>query len=386
VGALKFPNHLRVDAGDFFGVGGEQDSLKSAFMVQAMDKLGYDVVTLGEREFNFGQAFLLGCLKNAKFEVVSSNLIYGDTKKPFVKPYVVRKVGPVRVAFFGLMGKDARIRTLTSERALEVKDPVETAKALIPELRKKADVIVLLSHLGLTEGQRLTLEAPGIDVMVFGHQVGLFREIAKTNGVINTRGGDRGQYLPSVHLVVEDGKIASYDGDVVALDDKVPADAEVNEMVDAFSDDLNRRFSNAAAAAAAAAAPASEAAPMSGDHYLGEKNCRRCHESEYTMTKSQAHAVAFETLVKNQRDATPECLPCHVVGYGQAGGYSTKQATPDLVNVQCENCHGMGTKHPEQGDTSAVVGPDVCLSCHTHEQSPNFDYDEALSHIVHWTQ
>lgn len=373
-----------MDAGDFFGVAGEQDSLKSAFTVQAMDKLGYDVVTLGEREFNFGQAFLLDCFKKSKMEVVSSNLLYADTKKPFVKPYVIRKVGGVRVAFFGLMGKDVKIRTLATERALEVKDPVETAKSLLPELRKKADVVVLLSHLGLAEGQRLTLDAPGIDVMVFGHMVGLFREIAKTNGVINTRGGDRGQYVPNVHLVVEDGKITSYDGDVVTLDDKIPADSEMNEMVDAFSDELNRRFSNAAAAAAGA--PPAQPVTVAGDHYLGEKNCRRCHESEYQAYKVQKHAIAFETLVKNQRDATPECLPCHVVGYGQVGGFSAKQATPDLVNVQCENCHGMGTKHPEQGDTSAVVGPDVCLGCHTHEQNPNFDYDEALSHIVHWVQ
>ena len=373
-----------MDAGDFFGIGGEQDSLKSAFMVQAMDKLGYDVVTLGEREFSFGQAFLLDCLKKSKMEVVSSNLIYADTKKPFVKPYVIRKVGPIRVAIFGLIGKDSKIRTLASERALEVKDPVETAKALVPQLRKKAEVVVLLSHLGLTDGQRLTLETSGIDVMIFGHQVGLFREIVKTNGVINTRGGERGQYLPTVHLVLEDGKITSYDGEVFTLDDKVPADPEMNEMVDTFSDELNRRFSNAANAAAAPAAQA--AAPASGDRYLGEKNCRRCHESEFQLYASQKHAVAFETLVKNQREATPECLPCHVVGYGQVGGFMSKQGTPDLVNVQCENCHGMGTKHPEKGDPGALVGPDVCLSCHTHEQSPNFDYDEALAHIVHWHQ
>jgi hypothetical protein len=46
----------------------------------------------------------------------------------------------------------------------------------------------------------------------------------------------------------------------------------------------------------------------------------------------------------------------------------------------------MGTKHPEKGDTAAVVGPDVCLTCHTHEQNPDFDYDQALTHIVHWHQ
>jgi len=74
-----------------------------------------------------------------------------------------------------------------------------------------------------------------------------------------------------------------------------------------------------------------------------------------------------------------------VVGYGQPGGFANKTATPDLVNVQCENCHGMGTKHPDK-DASVVVGPDVCLTCHTHEQNPDFDYDKALTHIVHWKQ
>src|SRR5882762_8429750 len=213
-------------------------------MVHAMDVLRYDVVTLGEREFNFGQAFLLDTFKKTKIDVVSSNLVYADTKKPFVKPYVIRKMCSTRVAFFGLIGTDMKIRTLLSERALEVKDPFATAKALVPELRKKADVVVLLSHLGLTESQRMTLEVPGIDVMIFGHQPGLFREIVKTNGVVNTRAGERGQYIPGIHLVIEDGKIASYDGEVVTLDDKMPADEEMSHMVEAFNDELNRRFSN----------------------------------------------------------------------------------------------------------------------------------------------
>ena len=382
MGALKFPNHFRVDSGDFFGAAGDQDSLKTQYMVQAMDKLGYDVVTLGEREFDFGQAFLLNTFKKTKIDLVSSNLVYADSKKPFVKPYVIRKMCSARVAFFGLMGNDLRLRTLPSERALMIQDPIATAKALVPELRKKADVIVLLSHIGLTEGQKLTLEVPGIDVMIFGHQPGLFREITKTNGVINTRSGERGQYIPGIHLVVEDGKIASYDGEVVTLDDKVPADDEMNRSVDAFNDEMNRRF--AAVSNETPAAPT--AVPLAGDHYLGEKNCRRCHEAEYQMYSSQQHATAFATLTKNQRDSSPECLPCHVVGYGKPGGFASKVSTPDLVNVQCENCHGMGTKHPEKGDTAAVVGPDVCLTCHTHEQNPDFDYDQALTHIVHWHQ
>jgi 2',3'-cyclic-nucleotide 2'-phosphodiesterase (5'-nucleotidase family) len=369
-----------VDAGDYFGLGGEQDSLKSAFMVHAMDVLGYDVVTVGEREFNFGQAYLLDCFKKTKIDVVSANIVYADTKKPVLKPYVIRKVCSVRVAFTGLIGKEMRLRQVPSERGIEILDPFETAKKLIPELRGKADVVVLLSHLGLTDGQKLTIEVPGIDIMVFGHQAGLFRTIVKTQEVVTLRGGDRGQYIPQLHMVVQDGKVSSFDGDVVVLDDKIPADEKMNHSVDEFSDLLNQRF-NQANQQTAEQARQRTAQQLAGDRYLGEATCRRCHEMEYQMYTSQKHAHAFQTLTTNQRDSTPECLPCHVVGMGQSGGFVSKQGTPELVNVQCENCHGMGTRHPQ---SQSIVGPDVCITCHTHEQSPSFQYDEWIGKIVHW--
>ena len=102
---------------------------------------------------------------------------------------------------------------------------------------------------------------------------------------------------------------------------RVPADDEMNRTVDTFNDEMNRRF--AAEPGPAVEPGATQTAPpasIAGDHFLGEKNCRRCHEAEYNMYSSQDHARAFATLTKNQRDSSPECLPCHVVGYGQPGG------------------------------------------------------------------
>ena len=383
MGRLKFTDHFLVDSGDFFGQAGEQDSLKSAFMVDAMSRLGYDVVAVGERELNFGQKFLLDAFRKTKIDLVCANLVYRDDGKPFVKPYVVRRVCDVRVAFFGLLGKDLRLRAFAGERPLEIQDPFETARRLMPEMRKKADIIVLLSHVGLTEGQRLTLEVPGIDVMVFGHQVGLFREVTKTNGVINVRSGDRGQHMPMIHLVVQDRKIASYDGEVAVLDAKVPGDEAMTQLVDAMEDELNRRTAQAGQAAAQQA-EAGTAADLTRDHYLGEKNCRRCHEVEYQKMASHPHNRAWDTLVKNQRDSSPECIRCHVLGYGQAVGFVSKSATPDMINVQCENCHGMGTRHDEMVEGKMTVGPQACAQCHTQERSPDFHYDDALELIKHW--
>jgi Cytochrome c554 and c-prime len=348
-----------------------------------MDKLEYDVANVGERELNFGQQFLLDCFKKTKIDLISSNLVYKDDHKPFVKPYVIRKVGNLRVAFFGLLDKDLRLRQVASDRPLEILDPFQVGRDLLPELHKKADIVVLLSHLGLTESQRFTVEVPGVDVMIFGHKVGLSREVAKTNGVINVRSGERGQYVPTIHLVVQDGKITGYDGEIVSLDEKVPADEAMRTEVDAFQDELNRQFAKTAASNAAAQAAGTQAT-ITSDHYLGEGNCRRCHEVEYQKVKAHPHAQAFETLVKNQHESAPECLRCHVVGYGQAGGFVSRSATPALIDVQCENCHGMGTRHDEMASGKLIVGPGACAGCHTPEQSPEFRYDEALKKIVHW--
>src|SRR5258705_12919181 len=101
--------------------------------------------------------------------------------------------------------------------------------------------------------------------MILGHQPGLFREIAKTNGVVNTRSGERGQYIPGIHLIVEGGKLTSYDGEVVTLDDKVPADDEMNRSVDAFNDEMNRRFA-AAPTNANATRSTPPAAPLAAAH------------------------------------------------------------------------------------------------------------------------
>jgi hypothetical protein len=379
VGSEKFANHFTVDSGDFFGIAGEQDSLKSGFMVQMMDRLGYDVVNVGERELAFGQRYLLDLFKKTKMDLVSANLVYADTKKPFAKPYVIRKAGSVRVAFTGFMGKELPFRKPESEKELTVLDPFETAKTLIPELRKKADVVVVLSHLGLTDNQKLTIEAPGIDVMVFGHLVGMSKQIVKSQEVITARGGERGQFIPSIHLVVEDRKITSFDGEVVTLDDKIPAEETMNQLVDSFQDELNARFQKQNQKAGQQQAQQTQAA-LSADHYLGEKNCRRCHEMEYQMYTKQQHAHAFATLTKNQRDSTPECLPCHVVGMGQPGGFVSKEDTPELVNVQCENCHGMGTTH----GSGNIVGPETCVTCHNAANDPGFNFDEKVPKIVHW--
>jgi hypothetical protein len=94
------------------------------------------------------------------------------------------------------------------------------------------------------------------------------------------------------------------------------------------------------------------------DHaYIGSRKCRPCHIKEYRSWSETKMAKAFDILKPGQRkeiklehgldpnkdytqDAT--CLACHTTGYGKPGGFKDIEATPDLVGVGCEMCHGPG--------------------------------------------
>ena len=148
-------------------------------------------------------------------------------------------------------------------------------------------------------------------------------------------------------------------------------------------------------------APESAAADEYG--YIGNKNCWKCHIKEFKSWKETKMASAFDLLKPGQRakekrkagldpnrDYTqdPECLPCHVTGYGEPGGFVDIQQSPQLAGVGCEVCHGAGseyTKDPHmslknkeyklseviQVGLASPVSEESCTGCH-NEKSPFF--------------
>ncbi len=135
--------------------------------------------------------------------------------------------------------------------------------------------------------------------------------------------------------------------------------------------------------------PFSAHAEILGD-YMGYKSCIRCHEEIVQGWKTTPHAHAFETLKEQgqEKQSIPGCFKCHVVGFEQDGGYVDMTLTPELKDVQCENCHGPARKHVEsEGDPDLIVGQPTetsCRVCHTMGQDKNFDF-EKKSQWVHAT-
>ena len=101
--------------------------------------------------------------------------------------------------------------------------------------------------------------------------------------------------------------------------------------------------------------------------YVGIDACTKCHESQREFWNQTAHAGAYPTLSSQHKEFNLECVGCHVTGYGKPGG-STVTHVEKLTGVQCEVCHGPGSKHAESPKERGLVSmpaPSACASeCH----------------------
>jgi len=127
--------------------------------------------------------------------------------------------------------------------------------------------------------------------------------------------------------------------------------------------------------------------PPGGSGYAGVDACTSCHEEERTFWNGMAHAKAYPTLVRQNKQYNLECVGCHVTGYEAPGG-STVAHVEKLENVQCEVCHGAGSRHVEKPKEPGLIArspeKSLCASkCHHPPHvKPSWSVDEAWRHII----
>ncbi len=96
--------------------------------------------------------------------------------------------------------------------------------------------------------------------------------------------------------------------------------------------------------------------PVTGDQasYIGVAACATCHANAKTFWDKTAHARAYATLSTQFKEFNLDCVSCHVTGYEQPGG-STVTHVDGLADVQCEVCHGPGSKHRASPATKGLI-------------------------------
>ncbi|HKY03985.1 MAG TPA: hypothetical protein VJQ56_03800 [Blastocatellia bacterium] len=220
---------------------------KNARVMRALSLFPVDVINLGQYDLAHAQKFLsregydervarLPMIKN----LISANGVFGPGVAP-PAPFVIKEVrgprikggtGSLKVGFLGL----SEPRHVVGGKDATVRDMFETARALVPELRKKCDLLVLLSHADYEPAARLASENPEADVVIAGNTGMAYNPklIGKTLVVstepANAQQGDLRVYIDRA------GKL-SFKFRSTDLDIGAPVNTEADEFVQGASDD-----------------------------------------------------------------------------------------------------------------------------------------------------
>lgn len=246
-----------LDAGDYtMGSLFHMLAREEAFELTLMKKMGYDVITLGNHEFDLYPDGLARIIKKAHEkkslpEIVFSNAIFNQEspkddslekvfKSNLVKPYTIKDAQGVRIGFFGILGKDGADDSPFAS-PVKFKNAIEASKEIVRILKEneKVDIVVCLSHSGVSkknysEDEELAKQVPGIDVIISGHTHTLLNEPIIHGNTIIVQSGSYGKNVGVLDLSFNNGKTSLKNYSLVKTDSSIPDDPAVKSIINSF--------------------------------------------------------------------------------------------------------------------------------------------------------
>lgn len=256
---LKEGNNLLVlDAGDFLmGTFFHMMEESTGFELPLLKKMGFDAVTLGNHEFDFGPNILAKIIRESTKQgsiplIVASNISFSQKEKDsdslkamfdqnIIRPFQIIERNGLKIGIIGILGYDA-IHDAPLARPVHFEDPVKSARKYARLLKEKdrVDLVICLSHSGVTkdksghwsgEDVELAKKVPEIDVIISGHTHTLLDKPLIVNGIPIVQTGAYGKGLGRLELEISKGKIMHSDSRVIPVNDAIPGNPEIQQMI-----------------------------------------------------------------------------------------------------------------------------------------------------------
>jgi len=207
--------------------------------------LGFDAMTLGNHEFDYGWMQTRKFIQTAKYPVICSNVVNQRGETLSLQPYVVLTVNRLRVGIIGAMTDE--LRTLSTPKLLggwRTTPLVETVRRLAGELRARVDIIVLLGHIEVEEEARILEQVPDIAVQVTGHVHRGMEQARSRDGRVQVRVKGYGEELGRLELQVDTEKksLAAWNWKRIPVDSsQIEPVAEVAQLVQRWEREVATR-------------------------------------------------------------------------------------------------------------------------------------------------
>ena len=268
----KAQRSLWLDSGDIFQGAPVFNLFNGEPEIRAMSAAGVDAQALGNHEFDKGPLNAAQQLSNwANYPVLAANYRWEIPKphtemmKRTLQPFVVRNLDGLRVGIIGMANTSSMYSLGEADNSLGVQpiDHLQVSQELVDTLRGDVDVVILLSHLGLTDDFEVARNVCGIDVIMGGHHhVALdppsvvpydpvpeevahldgfrYRSECKNHDTIVAHPHAFAKFVGRLDLLVRDGKVKSHDFELIPVDSTVAPDADVWEVLEPYYIELNR--------------------------------------------------------------------------------------------------------------------------------------------------
>jgi len=393
-----------VDAGGLSKGYGRQTEIKFYFTTSAMSQMGYDAIGFGQNDLRLPATELVAAAADPS-PFVSANVgLLGFDAQLTARSRIVERNG-IKVGITSVLGKS--LHDQINNQEIELADPAKAIAEVLPELRQKCNLLILLAFATKEESIALGQQFPDFGLVVTSG--GSSEPPAAPERIEGTRSllievGEKG--MDAVVLGLYDDPKLPLRYQRVPLDSRFPASAEMKRIMVAYQDRLR-----AAGLGGLAVRPVAHPQFDTNGGFVGSAKCKDCHEESYAVWKKSGHAKAWQTLKATDppRDADPECISCHVIGWHPTKyfpyktGFESESGTPHLVDVGCEACHGPGAAHvaaESGGDlalqekyqkamvvTKAESQNDHakwCQNCHDLDNSPEFNFETYWPKVEHY--
>jgi 2',3'-cyclic-nucleotide 2'-phosphodiesterase / 3'-nucleotidase len=274
------PDALLLDCGDttegtpFAYYFARKDTTKPNPEIVAFNAMNYVAMAVGNHEFNFGLDEMWKAKGESHFPWLAANVKQTYTSGvPYIRPYIIKSVAGVRIGIVGFVTPGIpRWEIPEHYKGYEFEPIVETAKTVIPEVRKQVDLLVVIMHSGIdrnpdtgTPPSRTDIEnaawelaeaQPGIDVIFFGHT---HRELPEkiVNGVLLSQPKNWGISLAraDVNMSKDDAgvwHVKSKHSQTIPVTPDVAADPEIVKLMEPYQTELQKYLDTPIATSATA--------------------------------------------------------------------------------------------------------------------------------------
>lgn len=200
---------LLLAAGDMIQGNNWANLSQGESVVELMNAMKFDAMVVGNHEFDFGQEVLKKRISESRFPVLGANVEGLEG----LKPYVIKELNGIKIAVIGIVTEETPVSTHPRNvSGLRFSPPPEVLARLVPELRQKANVIIVLSHIGHAADRSLAENVKGIDVIVGGHSHTKIMKPARIGSTWIGQAWEHGKALGVMDLTLKDGKVVAAEG------------------------------------------------------------------------------------------------------------------------------------------------------------------------------